>query len=149
MKMEMQISDEQIFFIAYCTGSWWRVIFGGRWIFKYDTIPEKYSSKIFISFLSSGSTFSFSVKVILSFFNIFSVRYGFTVFQNYLFSTARPISRFWKSSFYFFVPYLNTNVCFLYVPCDDIFITCLNSNSAWILLDATVFFKILSRFATF
>lgn len=67
MKMEMQISDEQIFFIAYCTRSWWRVIFRGCWIFKYDTIPEKYSSKIFISFLSSGSTFSFSVKVILSF----------------------------------------------------------------------------------
>lgn len=108
------LGDFQIFFDAFTTRIWWRVIFGGRWIFKYDTIPEKCSSKIFISFLSSGSTFSFSGKVILSFLNIFSVRYGFTVFQNYLFSTARPISRFWKSSFYFFVPYLNTNVSVFY-----------------------------------
>ena len=33
----------QIFLIAFNTGSWWRVIYGGRWISKFDTIFVMYS----------------------------------------------------------------------------------------------------------
>ena len=38
------------FFIAFNTGSWWRIILGGRWISKFSTVFEKYSWKIFTLF---------------------------------------------------------------------------------------------------
>ena len=74
---------------------------GNNWRVS-DAIFEKYSLKIFTGSLSSDKTFSFSVNFILSSFNVLSVRYGSTAFQNCLLSVTRLTARLLIKSFLVF-----------------------------------------------
>ena len=83
--------------------------------------------KIFTDSFWSDTTFPFSINVILSYFNVSSVRHGFTVFQFCLLSVTRLISRLLKKSFLIFHNNLTWIFrCFLYAACDDIVLSCLN-----------------------
>ena len=103
------------------------MIVGGHWICKFGAIFEKYSLKIFTNSLSSNTTFPFSIIVIFPSFKVLSVRHGFTVFQNLLFSVKRLKSRLLKNSFLVFRSSLTqTFRCFLCATCDHTVLSCLN-----------------------
>ena len=90
---------------------------------KFGTRFEKYSLKTFTNSLLSDTTFSFSINVILSLFNVLSVRHGFSFFQNYPFN----IKIVEKIFFLVFRSSLTQIIrCFLYATCDDIVLSCLN-----------------------
>ena len=116
----------QIFFIAINTGLLWRIILAGRWISKFGTMLENYSLKVFTNSLSSDTTFSFSFNIILSSFNVLSVRHGFTVFQNCLLSVTRLRSSLLNFFLVFRSSLIQIFGLLLYAICDYIVLSCLN-----------------------
>ena len=109
-----------IFFIAFNTRSWRRIMVGGRWISKFGTIFEKYPLKIFTIFrlirlshfqltlflrlLTFYQLHMVSLLLLLLFFFVVFFLSGnsFTVFQNCLLSVTRLTSRLLNISFLVF-----------------------------------------------